>query len=162
MSDDGVLGEKREADSIEPAEHALSVDELRYPEFAFEADGVDEDGRTDLERELDHEEMAEWLDELAGGLGSHDVAVTAADGHATFGVAPDTVAISFDPDENGRGKLEFTFTMDAKVMFSSDDPDLPKVGARAGRGFVPVEMLTSDRDPSEFRCYNWLDDSFED
>lgn len=163
MTDDGAPGDaSTEAEPIEPDERALSLDELRYPEFVFDEDGVGDDGRIDLERELDYEEMGEWLDELAGGLGSHDVAVTAADGHTTFGVAPDTASVSFDPDENGRGKLEFTFTMNAKVMFHAENPDLPKTGARGGRGFIPIEMLTSDREPDQFRCYNWMNDAFED
>ncbi|WP_327051599.1 hypothetical protein [Halomicrococcus gelatinilyticus] len=133
-----------------------SPEDMEYPEFVFESGSVDEDGGFDLATELDREAMAGWLEDLAGGLRSHDVAVESPDGYVTFGVGASDVEMSFDPGEDGVGVLSVTFELPAKPMFVADDPDQPKVGARGGRGFVPVEMLTTDRET--FRCYNWVDD----
>ncbi|WP_433628191.1 hypothetical protein [Halomicrococcus sp. NG-SE-24] len=134
---------------------ALPPEDLRYPEFVFESGDVASDGAFDLRRDLDREEMADWLQDLAGGLASHDVAVESPDGYVTFGVGAEDVAMSFDPGEDV-GELSVTFSLRAKPMFVADDPDGRKVGARGGRGFVPVEMLTGERET--FRCYNWIDD----
>lgn len=49
-----------------------------------------------------------------------------------------------------------TFRLRAKALVVAD-PDDPKVGARGGRGFVPLAMLTGDGDVEGFRCYNWMD-----
>jgi hypothetical protein len=48
-----------------------------------------------------------------------------------------------------------TVRLDAKVM-KVTDPDVPKVGARGGCGFVPFDHLTTDGE--QFRCYSWIDD----
>lgn len=77
--------------------------------------------------------MATLLEDLAGGLASHDVAVEAPDGRVTLGVAPEGADVSFDPDENGVGELAVTDRLRAKPMVV-DDPDDPKVGTAVGRG----------------------------
>ncbi|WP_049971451.1 hypothetical protein [Haladaptatus cibarius] len=134
--------------------HALSPDELRYPEFVFENGEIGDDGSFDLETDLDREGMADWLSDLAGGLASHDVAVESPAGYVTFGVGASGVEMSFDPEKGGVGNFEVTFKLRAKPMFVADDPDRPKAGARGGKGFIPIEMLTTDRET--FRCYNWM------
>lgn len=151
MSDDSAA----DADHDDHDGH-VSPENLEYPEFVFETGAVDDDGGFDLETDLDRETMAEWLEDLAGGVQSHDVAVESPDGYVTFGVGASSVEMSFDPAEDGTGDLSVTFDLRAKPMFVADDPDQPKAGARGGRGFVPVEMLTTDRET--FRCYNWMDD----
>lgn len=133
----------------------LSADELVYPEFDFDDGDVGADGSFDLSRSLDWEEMETWLRDLADGLNTHDVAVESPGGHVRFGVAPQGVDASFDP-EDYRGTLEVTFRFDAKAMFVGDDPEKPKVGARGGTGFIPLAMLTDDLENP--RCYNWIDD----
>ena len=150
MSDDSA-----DEDGHDDHDHG-SPEDLQYPEFVFESGAVDDDGDFDLSTDLDREAMAEWLEDLAGGLRSHDVAVESPGGYVTFGVGASGVEMSFDPGEDGVGELSVTFDLPAKPMFVADDPDQPKAGARGGRGFVPVEMLTSDRET--FRCYNWIDD----
>lgn len=133
----------------------LDADELVYPEFVFEDGDVTGDGGFDLSRDLDAETMDRWLRDLAGALASHDLAVESPDGHVRFGVAPQGVDAAFDPDDY-RGTLEVTFRFDARAMFVADDPDQEKVGARGGKGFIPLAMLTEDLDSP--RCYNWIDD----
>lgn len=139
-------------------DHALPSEDLEYPEYVFESGEVADDGSFDLEADLDREELREWVEDLAGGLASHDVAVESPDGYVTLGVAPEGVRARFDPDESSVGDFEFTVEMRAKAMFVADDPDGEKVGARGGTGFVPMEMLTDEDDAGEFRCYNWIDE----
>ena len=139
-------------------DHGLPPEDLQYPEFVFESGDIDDRGGFDLRADLDREELRAWLSDLAGGLASHDVAVQSPDGYVTLGVAPEEMAMRFDPDEDCVGEFEVTVKMRAKSMFVADDPDGEKVGARGGKGFVPVEMLDSDADAEEFRCYNWIDD----
>ena len=135
---------------------ALDPEDLQYPEFVFESGEISEEGGFDLERALDREELREWVEDLAGGLASHDVAVETPDGYVTFGVAPQGVEMSFDPEEDLVGELEFTVRMKARPMFVADDPDGAKVGARGGKGFIPLKALTSEK--NAFRCYGWIDD----
>ncbi|WP_266075536.1 hypothetical protein [Haladaptatus caseinilyticus] len=135
-------------------DHALSPDELRYPEFVFEGGTIGDDGSFALETDLDRAEMAEWLSDLADGMASHDVAVESPNGYVTFGVGASGVEMSFEPEDGGVGDFEVTFKLRAKPMFVADDPDQPKAGARGGTGFIPIEMLTTDRET--FRCYNWM------
>lgn len=40
------------------------------------------------------------------------------------------------------------------MLVGDDASDV--VGSRGDRGFVPLSMLTQDRD--HYRCYNWIDD----
>ncbi len=141
-------------DHAEGDDHALSPEDLQYPEFVFEDGEIAEDGAFDLETDLDREAMADWLSDLAGGMASHDVAVESPDGYVTFGVGASGVEMTFDPEADGVGDLEVTFKLRAKPMFVADDPDQPKAGARGGTGFIPIEMLTTDRET--FRCYNWM------
>ncbi|WP_115863124.1 hypothetical protein [Halorussus litoreus] len=144
------------ADSDDPA---IAPEGLQYPEFVFGEGEIADDGSFELDADLDREELREWVEDLAGGLGSHDVAVESPDGYVTLGVAPEGVRMEFDPDESGVGEFEFTVEMRAKAMFVASDPDGEKVGARGGTGFVPIEMLTGeDGDAEEFRCYNWIDE----
>ena len=143
-------------DSGSDGHDALDPEDLQYPEFVFEDGEISEEGAFDLERTLDREEMQAWLEDLAGGLASHDIAVESPDGYVTFGVAPEAIELAFDPEEDLVGDLEFTVRMKAKPMFVADDPDGEKVGARGGKGFVPIEMLTEDRET--YRCYNWIED----
>lgn len=144
----------------ETESHVLPDEKLRYPEFAFE-DGEMVDGRFDLERSLDREGMREWLEELSGGLASHDVGVSTADETAIFGVGAGDVSMSFDPDDEYRGTLEVTFSLNAKLMTFSDDPEERRAGARGGEGFIPIEMLTTEKEPRTFRCYNWIRDPID-
>jgi hypothetical protein len=146
---------------IQPDPDALDADELQYPTFTFPEGTVARDGAFDLSRERDHEEMAAWLRDLAGALDSHDLAVEGDDRRATLGIGPEAVEMAFDPDEGHKGTFEVTVRFRAKLM-DCVDADATKVGARGGRGFVPVEMLTGDRDPGEFRCYNWIEDPTAD
>jgi hypothetical protein len=136
--------------------HALTPENLQYPEFVFDEGEVRERGGFDFQQSLSREELVAWLEDLAGGLRSHDVAVESPDGHVRFGVGSGDVAVSFDPDDEFRGDLELTVRLDARVMFVGDDPDAEKVGARGGKGFVPVEQLTDESD--DYRCYDWIDD----
>lgn len=159
--DETVAGDDGTVDGrdLEPDPDAMDHDELVYPTFAFEDGDVAADGTFDLDRDLDRDGMREWLAELAGGLGTHDVAVESPDGHVRLGVGAGSVEMAFDPDDDHRGELEVTLRLPAKAMFVADDPEKPAVGARGGRGFVPVEMLTEDRE--EYRCYNWIDDPLD-
>ncbi|WP_049912675.1 amphi-Trp domain-containing protein [Natrialba hulunbeirensis] len=146
--------------------HVLPDEKLAYPEFAFDNGEMAADGSFDLEQSLDRDELGDWLADLAAGLESHDVAVSTTDEIAIFGVGSGDAAISFEPDDTDTGAhtgtLEVTFSLNAKLMTFSDDPDERRAGARAGEGFIPLEMLTSDAAPSSFRCYNWIDDPLGD
>lgn len=144
-------------EAVAEDEHGLALEDLQYPTLVLETGTVRDDGSADGERELDRESMADWLEDLAGGLASHDVAIEAPDGRVTLGVAPEGAAVSFDPGDDGVGELAVTFSLRAKAMVRND-PDDPKVGARGGKGFVPLAMLTDDAGPGEYRCYNWIED----
>jgi hypothetical protein len=148
------------AAAVADDDHALPPEDLHYPTLELAEGSVAGDGTAEGTTDLDREAMATWLEDLAGGLVSHDVALAAPDGRVTLGVAPEGADVSFDPDEDGVGDLEVTFRLRAKAMTTADADD-PAVGARGGRGFVPLSMLTGDRDPGEFRCYNWVDDDEE-
>lgn len=156
MSDDEA-DDHAGADDEHSDDHGLPPEDLQYPEFVFESGEVGDDGSFDLETDLGREELREWVEDLAGGLASHDVAVESPEGYVTLGVAPEGARMSFDPGEDGIGDFEVTVEMRAKAMFVADDPEGEKVGARGGTGFIPIEMLTSDED-EEFRCYNWIED----
>ncbi|MFC3957945.1 hypothetical protein [Halovivax cerinus] len=145
----------------ETASHVLPDEKLRYPDFELDGGSMEADGSFDLDRSLDREGLREWLADLRGGLASHDVGVSGPDGTAIFGVGGGDVSVSFDPDDAHRGRLEFTFSIDAKLMTYSDDPDERVAGARGGEGFIPVEMLTADRPAKAYRCYNWIDDPID-
>lgn len=145
------------AAAVAEDDHALAPEDLQYPTLELESGSVADDGTTEGSADLDREAMAGWLEDLAGGLASHDVALAAPDGRVTLGVAPEGAEVSFDPDEDGVGDLTVTFELRAKAMTVADADD-SQVGARGGKGFVPLAMLTGDRDPGEFRCYNWVDD----
>lgn len=140
--------------------HALSAADLNYPTFEFEDGSVDSDGSFDLSRGTNYDEMAELAEGLAGALASHDLGISTPDGFLTLGVGPKEVEATFEPNENHRGELELTFRLSAKAMFvAEDDDDETVVGSRGGKGFVPLSMLTSDREL--YRCYNWIDDPEE-
>jgi hypothetical protein len=156
QADDEAPGDDETPDESGDDGHALPPEDLQYPEFVFDDGEVGDRGGFDLAQSLSREELVAWLEDLAGGLESHDVAVESPDGHVRFGVGPGDVEVSFDPDDEFRGELEFTVRLGAKVMFASDDPDAEKVGARGGKGFVPLEQLTDEAD--DYRCYNWIDD----
>lgn len=142
----------------ETTEHVLPDEELRYPTFGFPEGSVSPDDGFDLERDLDREEMAAWLEDLAGALRSHDAAVEAPDRRVTFGVGAGDVRMAFDPDEDHRGIIEATFTLPAAAL-KYEDAEARPTGSRGGRGFIPFAMLTSDdRDPGSYRCYNWIED----
>jgi hypothetical protein len=163
MSDEGEDAGQADTENAddhaeeEANDHALAPEDLQYPEYVFDEGEIAEDGSFDLGADLDREELREWLEDLAGGLASHDVAVESPEGYVTLGVAPEGASMSFDPDESGAGEFEFTVEMRAKAMFVADDPEGEKVGARGGKGFVPIEALT-EGDSEEFRCYNWIDE----
>ncbi|WP_135826873.1 hypothetical protein [Halorussus ruber] len=138
-------------------DHELPSEDLQYPEFVFEEGEIADDGSFELDADLDREELREWVEDLAGGLASHDIAVESPEGYVTLGVAPEGAELSFDPGEDGVGDFEVTVQMRAKAMFVADDPEGEKVGARGGKGFVPIEALTGAGESEEFRCYNWID-----
>lgn len=142
-------------------DHALPPEELQYPEFEFDEGAVAPDGTFDLTRDLDREATQALLRDLAGGLASHDVGVAAPNRRVTLGVAPGDVEMSFDPDDDHTGTFEVTLSLRAKAM-DVQDGDAETVGARGGQGFVPLAMLTEDGDPSEYRCYNWVEDPTAD
>lgn len=159
MSDGGAErteGGDGDATAVEPADDALSRSGLQYPEFAFEEGTIEADGSFDLRQELDREGMRAWLSDVAGALESHDFGVEAPDRRVILGVAPGEAAFSFEPDEDHSGELEVTFRLRAKVMVVNESDD-PKVGARGGKGFIPLAMLTDDGD-RQYRCYNWIED----
>lgn len=156
---DSAGADGRDGESIEPDDDALPPEDLVYPTFSFESGAVDADGGFDLSQSTDRETLAAWLADLAGAMASHDVAVESPDGHVRFGVGAGDVAMSFDPDDAHRGDLEVTITLPAKAMFVADDPEKRAVGARGGRGFVPIEALTTDRE--SFRCYNWIENPLD-
>ena len=146
-----------EPPDFEDDPHVLAEEDLVYPTFEFDDGELSTEEGFDLRQERDREEMAAWLDSLSGALTSHDIAVEGANLRATFGVAPDDVRMTFEPDENHRGTLTVTLSLDAKVMCYERADERPR-GNRGNRGFIPLEMLTSDRDPETFRCYNWIED----
>lgn len=135
--------------------HALSEDDLDYPTFEFEEGTVGDDGEFDLQQGTTYDEMAEFAEGLAGALSSHDLGVSTPEGFLTLGVGPQAVEASFDPGENHRGELAITFRLSAKAMYVADG-DEAVVGARGDTGFVPLSMLTDDRELH--RCYNWIED----
>ncbi|MFC7044225.1 hypothetical protein ACFQH6_01320 [Halobacteriaceae archaeon GCM10025711] len=151
-------------DADDPIENPLAGEEpRRFPLFSFDGDGVGPDGSIDLAADdLTRAELVDWLHDLAASVRSHEVSVEADDGYMSVGVAPDEVALAFDPDDDHRGELTVTVRLDAAVMKHTDDPDRRRVGAHGDSGFIPLAMLTSDRDPDEFRCYNWVEDPIED
>lgn len=161
-ADDGRPDVPEDAESaVEADDHALPLDDLQYPEFAVEGGSVDADGGFDLSADLDREAMRAWLTDLADGLTSHDVGVEGEDRRVILGVAPEAGELSFDPGADHTGEFEVTFRLRAKAM-TVQDADDPKVGARGGKGFVPLAMLDPERDPEEFRCYNWISDPTEE
>lgn len=155
------LGVPETPPNPETSSHVLPDEKLAYPDFAFESGSMDEDGGFDLEQPLDRESMRAWLEDLSSGLASHDVGVSTPTDRAIFGVGAGDVSMRFDPDENHTGTLEVTFSVKAKLMTFSDDPDEREAGARGGEGFIPLEMLTSEKRPAHFRCYNWIDDPID-
>lgn len=149
MSDDDEIPE-----GDDPG-HALSKEDLDYPTFEFDEGSVEADGSFDLDRETDYDEMAELAESLADALASHDLGVETPEGFLTLGIGPSEVEAAFESGENHRGELEITFRLSAKAMFVADG-DETTVGSRGKTGFVPLSMLTSDRELH--RCYNWIDD----
>lgn len=156
MPDDATDRDPEDLAVDDEDDHVLPPEDLRYPEFGFEHGSVDDEGGFDLEESMDRERLVEFLEDLAAGLVTHDVAVEGPDGYVTVGVGAGDVEASFEPADDGAGELAVTLRLDAAPMFVADDPDGTKVGARGGKGFVPVEQLTTDRE--EFRCYGWIDD----
>ena len=139
----------------EDADHALPEADLQYPTIEFGDGEIEPDGSPDLSRETDREEMGGVARAVADALSSHDLGVRTPDGATTFGVAPGSVELSFDPDDDHRGEVELTFRLPAKAMLLDDGSGEP-IGARGGEGFVPLSMLTDDE--GTFRCYSWIDD----
>lgn len=137
--------------------HVLPPEALVYPTFSF--DSGDATWRTgfDLHRDLDDETLIEWLDSLAGATGSHDLAVEGSETRVTFGIRPNDVRMTYDPETDRQGSLDVTVSLDAYVV-RSEDANARPTGARGDRGFIPFAMVTGDRDPEECRCYNWVDD----
>lgn len=144
--------------AIEADEHALPPEDLVYPTLSFEDGSVGENGRFRGSRDLDRAAMAGMLEDLAGALRTHDLAVESDDRHVRLGIAPEGVDVRFDPGPSGddASDLSITFQLRAAPMFVADDAAGDPVGARGGKGFVPVEQLATDRE--SFRCYNWIDD----
>ncbi|MFC7175588.1 hypothetical protein [Halosegnis marinus] len=128
--------------------------DLRYPTLDTE-DGVGADGTLDATVPLDGERAAAWLRDLADAVESHDLGVAGDSYRGIYGIGPREATLAFDPDADHRGELSVTVRFAARTM-TVEDADTDPVGARGGRGFVPLAMLTGDRDPGEFRCYNWV------
>ncbi|MFC7096616.1 hypothetical protein [Halobaculum marinum] len=143
-------------DDIAPDPDALPAEALRYPELDTD-DGVAADGTLDADVELDAESAAAWLRDLADAVESHDLGVAGDDYRGVYGIGPRGATVSFDPDADHRGELTVSFRFAAKTM-TVEAADAPQVGARGGRGFIPLAMLDDDRDADEFRCYNWVDE----
>jgi hypothetical protein len=143
--------------SFEDDSHVLPEEDLTYPTLEFPSGTISQEEGFDLKQECDRDDMQALLDALGDGLVSHDVAVEAENIRATLGIAPDDIEVGFSPDDDHRGTLTVTLSLDAKVM-RYEDADAEPIGNRGGRGFIPLAMLEDDRDPSEFRCYNWIDD----
>ena len=141
----------------ETTPHVLAPSQLQYPTFSFDEGEISPTEGFDLRKELDRAELREWLEALAGGLASHDVAVAGPEHRVTFGVGAGDVRMTFDPDESHRGTIQVTFSLPAKALVYSP-VDATEVGARGGRGFIPLSMVAEDRPPEEYRCYNWIDD----
>lgn len=142
---------------LESDPHVLPADDLVYPTFQFDTGTISPEEGFSLSQDLDRDELVEWLDSLAGANVSHDLAVEGENLRPIFGIAPADVELSFEPDGDQTGTLSVTFNLKAKVMRYESADERPR-GARGNRGFIPIEMLTGDRDPGEFRCYNWIDD----
>ncbi|MFC7233625.1 hypothetical protein ACFQMM_23740 [Saliphagus sp. GCM10025308] len=134
----------------ETSSHVLPDEKLAYPDFAFESGSMDADGGFDLEQPLDRESMRAWLEGLSSGLASHDVGVSTPTDRAIFGVGAGDVSMRFDPDENHTGTLEVTFSVKAKLMTFSDDPDEREAGARGGEGFIPSRCSRAKSGRSTF------------
>lgn len=83
--------------------HSLPESDLNYPTLTFDDGEIAEDGAFDLSTSTDHDEMAEIAEDLAGALASHDLGVAAPEGFVTFGVGPQRVDVTFDPDDDDRG-----------------------------------------------------------
>lgn len=141
----------------ETTPHVLAPSQLQYPTFTFDEGEISPTEGFDLRKELDREELCESLEALAGGIASHDVAVAAPEHRVTFGVGAGAIRMSFDPDDSHRGTIQVTFSLPAKALVYSS-VDATEVGARGGKGFIPFSMVTEDRPPEEYRCYNWIDD----
>ena len=152
--DDASVGDESLPEGDDPG-HALPEADLHYPTLEFDDGAVEPDGTFELSTETSRDEMGAVATDLAGALSSHDLGVETPDGFTTLGIAPKGVDVSFDPDEDHRGELEVTFRLSAKAMFVADD-GAEQVGSRGGQGFVPLKMLTEDRDL--YRCYSWVDD----
>lgn len=137
--------------------HALPDEDLQYPTLEFDEGELTPDDNFSVSKEMGRDEMGAWAEDLAGALSSHDLGVETPEEFLTFGVAPSAVDVSFDTDddEDHRGELEITFRLSAKRMFFADD-EAEKVGSRGSKGFVPLSMLTGDRDV--YRCYSWIED----
>lgn len=158
MSDDNDHASVPEDGAISEGDdpgHSLPENDLNYPTLTFDDGDIAEDGTFDLSTATDHDEMAEIAEDLAGALASHDLGVASPEGFVAFGVGPQHVGVTFDPDDDNRGDLEVTFRLSAKAMLIADD-ERNEVGSRGDQGFVPLSMLTDDRD--HYRCYNWIDD----
>lgn len=144
------------SDDLEPDPDALPAEALSYPDLDV-GDGVGADGSVDATVELDFDSAAEWLHELADAVGSHDLGFTGDSYRGIYGVGPREVSVSFDPDADHTGELEVSFRFGARTM-QVDDADAPKVGARGGKGFIPLAMLTGDRETDQYLCYNWVEE----
>lgn len=136
--------------------HVLAPEDLTYDTIELDGSVSPTDG-IDATQDLDRETATEWLAALENGVTTHDLAIEGDDRRVTFGMAPDDVEVGFDPDEEHLGTLSVTFNFKAKAL-RYDPADERPVGARGGRGFIPIEMLTTDQDPADFRCYNWIED----
>jgi len=138
-------------------EHILPPEELRYPSIEFESGQVDPTTGIDLSVGLDRSGLQAFLRDLDDALSSHDLCLVGPDRRVTFGLGTGSVDVTFDPDEDHLGTLEFTIKLRAKALEYAER-DTREVGARGGLGFIPRAMLTGDIDPGEARCYNWIDD----
>lgn len=156
MSDpsDGAPDDDTLDDAGEDVRAALPEADLQYPTIEFEDGEIDPDGGFDLTKSTDWGEMSDVATDLAGALSSHDLGVETPERFTTLGVAPESVEMSFDPDADQGGELEVTFRLSAKTMVLGGDSK-ERVGARGGKGFVPLSVLTDDEGR---RCYGWIDD----
>ncbi len=138
-------------------DHILPLEDLCYPTLHFTDGMIDPDEGIQLNDSFDRAGIQSVLRDLDGALTSHDLCLEDQDRRVIFGLGPSEISVDFTPDEEQLGSLDITISLRAKALTYAD-ADMPEVGARGGKGFIPKAMLTGDIEPGQARCYNWIDD----
>lgn len=142
------------------AEHVLSTEDLTYPTISIDSGSISPTSGVDLSTPLDRSDIQALLRDLDAALTSHDLCLEGPDHRAIFGLGPGEVSIGFDPDADQLGRLTIQIDLRAKALTYAD-VEARHVGARGGCGFIPKGMLTGEIDPTDARCYNWIEDAAE-